>query len=126
MIYIEADKLQDGLYQIQDGQIHKYKAKGGTVRTYEMGEIRQEDFATLCICAIRYCHGRKTYMPSLVMEIVGRHLSELSDRDIKVMYDDCRFMNQSDYGDEIIDKPNWLLWEKTLRKEMERRGGDVA
>ena len=39
MIYIEANKLQDGLYQIQDGQIHKYKAKGGTVQTYEMGEI---------------------------------------------------------------------------------------
>lgn len=39
MIYIEADKLQEGLYQIQDGQIHKYKANGGTVRTYEMGEI---------------------------------------------------------------------------------------
>ena len=121
MIYIEADKLQDGLYQIQDGQIHKYKAKGGTVRTYEMGEIRQEDFATLCIGAIRYCHGRKTYMPSLVMEIVGRHLSELSDRDIKVMYDDCRFMNLSDYGDEAIDKPNWLLWEKKLKEEVRRR-----
>lgn len=39
MIYIKADAIQDGLYQIQDGQIHKYKAKGGTVRTYEMGEI---------------------------------------------------------------------------------------
>ena len=39
-------------------------------------------------------------------------------------YDDCRFMNLSDYGDEVIDKPNWLLWEKTLRKEMERRGGE--
>lgn len=121
MIIINADRLSDGLYQIQDGQIHKYKAKGGTVRTYEIGEIRQEDFATLCICAIRYCHGRKTYMPSLVMEIVGRHLSELSDRDIKVMYDDCRFMNLSDYGDEVIDKPDWLLWEKNLKEEVRRR-----
>lgn len=120
----DVDKLSDGLYQIQDGQIHKYKAKGGTVRTYEMGEISQQDFATLCICAIRYCHGRRTYMSRLVMEIVGRHLAELSDRDIKVMYDDCRFMNLSDYGDEVIDKPNWLLWEKTLRKEMERRDGE--
>lgn len=34
MIYIKADALKDGLYQIQDGYIHKYKAKGGTVRTY--------------------------------------------------------------------------------------------
>ena len=84
-------------------------------------DIPKEDFGTLCICAIRYCHGRKTYMPSLVMEIVGRHLSELSDRDIKVMYDDCRFMNLSDYGDEVIDKPKWLLWEQKLKQEMRSR-----
>lgn len=87
-------------------------------------DISREDLGTLCICAIRYCQGRRTYMPSLVMDIVGRHLSEVGDRDIKIMYDDCRFMNLSDYGDEVIDKPNWLLWEKTLRKEMERRVGD--
>ena len=87
-------------------------------------DISREEFGTMCICAIRYCHGRKTYMPSLVQEIVCKHLEELSDKDIKVMWDDCRFMNISDYGDEVIDKPNWLLWEKTLRKEMERRGGE--
>ena len=87
-------------------------------------DISREDFGTLCICAIRYCHGRRTYMSRLVMDIVGRHLSELSDRNIKVMYNDCRFMNLSDYGDEAIDKPNWLLWEKMLRKEMERRSGE--
>ena len=53
MIYIEADKLQDGLYQIQDGQIHKYKAKGGTVRTYEMGEIvRCKDCKNRARCAV--------------------------------------------------------------------------
>ena len=83
--------------------------------------ISKNDFGTLCICAIRYCHGRRTYMPRLVMDIVGQHLAELSDRDIKVMYDDCRFMNLSDYGDEVIDKPNRLLWEKKLREEVRRR-----
>ena len=86
-----------------------------------MINIDKENLGTLCICATRYCHGRKTYMPSLVMEIVGRHLPELSDRDIKVMYDDCRFMTPMDYGDEVIDKPDWLLWEKKLKKELERR-----
>ena len=39
MIIINADILQDGLYNVKDGQIFKYKAKGGTVRTYEMGEV---------------------------------------------------------------------------------------
>ena len=39
MIIINADGLQDGLYNVKDGQIFKYKANGGTVRTYEMGEV---------------------------------------------------------------------------------------
>ena len=39
MITINADRLQDGLYNIKNGKIFKYKAKGGTVRTYEMGEV---------------------------------------------------------------------------------------
>ena len=39
MITINADKLSDGLYNIKNGQIFKYRANGGTVRTYEMGEI---------------------------------------------------------------------------------------
>lgn len=88
--------------------------------------IDKENFGTLCICAIRYCHGRRTYITRLVMDIIGKHLSELSDKDVKVMYDDCRFMNLSDYGDEVIDKPNWLLWEKTLKEELKRREGGEA
>ena len=39
MITINVDKLSAGLYQVHDGQIHKYKAHGGKVRTYEIGEI---------------------------------------------------------------------------------------
>lgn len=82
--------------------------------------MEQEDFGTLCICALRYCHGRRTYMPSLVQEIVGEHLHELSDKDIKVLWDDCRFMNASDYGDEC-DKVDWLKWERKVREEWKRR-----
>ena len=39
MICIDAEQLQDGLYNIKDGKIYKYKAKGGTVRTYELRNI---------------------------------------------------------------------------------------
>lgn len=39
MLYIKANHLTDGLYNIKDGEIFKYKAKGGTVRTYEIGNI---------------------------------------------------------------------------------------
>ena len=56
MITINADKLSDGLYNIKNGQIFKYRAKGGTVRTYEMGEIVR------CKgCRHRYMDGEVTH-----------------------------------------------------------------
>ena len=39
MICIDAENLQEGLYNIKDGKIYKYKAKGGTVRAYELRDI---------------------------------------------------------------------------------------
>ena len=39
--------------------------------------LTPEDFATLAICAIRYCHGRQTYMPGLVQRIIRPHLAEI-------------------------------------------------
>ena len=86
-------------------------------------EMNQEDFGALCVCALRYCHGRQTYMPGLVREIVEEHLSEISDKDLVVMKNDCDFQRRFDmYGDEKIDKPGWLEWEKILEAEVERRG----
>ena len=81
-----------------------------------------KDFGTLCICAIRYCQGRRTYMPSYVIEIVSQHLDKISDKDIRVMLDDCEFQERMNlYGDEIIDKPLWLNWKETLEAEMYKR-----
>ena len=92
-----------------------------------MIDISREDFATLCICALRYCQGRQTYMPDLVRGIVRQHLSEFSDKDIGVMVDDCRFQANMDlYGDERIDKPGWLKWKDELLEEYERRTKDAG
>ena len=90
-------------------------------------KIDQEDFGTLCICAIRYCQGRETYMPSLVRDIIRPHLSELSDKTIHVMVEDCNFQRRYDcYGDEEIDKPGWLEWEQELLMEQKRRTDEDA
>ncbi len=87
-----------------------------------MIKINPTDFATLAICAIRYCQGRQTYMPDLVRSIVRPHLSEIADRDIKVMLDDCDYQETFKlYGDERIDKPGWLKWRQELVAEKERR-----
>lgn len=85
-------------------------------------DIEQNDFATLCICAIRYCHGRETYMPDLVRGIIRPHLAKISDNNLQVMINDCDFQRQFElYGNGLIDKPGWLKWEEELKKEKERR-----
>lgn len=84
--------------------------------------ISPKDFGTLAICAIRYCQGRQTYMPSLVQGIVRGHLKELSDKDLAVMINDCDYQEEFNlYGSETIDKPGWLKWKEDLLKERERR-----
>ena len=85
-------------------------------------DIEQERLGTLCICAIRYCHGRETYMPSLVQSIVKPLLPKLSDKAIGVMLEDCDFQESMHlYGDETIDKPGWIKWKRFLVHEKERR-----
>ena len=84
--------------------------------------ISQENFGTLCICAIRYCHGRQTYMPKLVRDIITPHLPDISDKALNVMIEDCGFQERMHlYGDPHIDKPGWIQWKKTLVKEKQRR-----
>ena len=87
--------------------------------------MNQDNFGTICICAIRYCQGRQTYMPGLVRGIVEAHLKEISDKDLAIMIDDCDFQERCKlYGDERIDKPGWLKWRELLIKEKERRERD--
>lgn len=87
-----------------------------------ISRLEKEDFGTLAICAVRYCHGRQTYMPDLVRSIVRPHLKELSDKDLNVMIEDCDFQERMNlYGDERIDKLGWLRWKADLIAERERR-----
>ena len=79
------------------------------------------DFATLCICAIRYCFGRKTYMPSLVQEIVLDNVDKISDNDLDLIIRDVEEMEEWDYGDPVIDKPNWVRFREEMKEEREKR-----
>lgn len=38
-VYIDKFEPKNGLYQIDQGKIHKFKGKGGTVRVYPIQEI---------------------------------------------------------------------------------------
>lgn len=86
-------------------------------------KVDPEDFGTLCICAVRYCFGRQTYMPEMVQHIVLLHLEELSDMDIAVLLNDRDFQRTLDlYGDPNIDRPGWLRFWENVKAEALRRG----
>lgn len=90
-----------------------------------MIKLNKEDFGTLAICAIRYCQGRQTYMPDLVRGIVREYMTEVEDRYLDVMINDCEFQEQMNlYGDEKIDKPDWLKWREELLAERKRRNDE--
>lgn len=84
--------------------------------------LSNDDFSILAICAIRYCHGRQTYMPGLVRDIIKPHLQDISDKDLNVMINDCDFQEWMNlFGDGRIDKPGWIQWRQVLIEERERR-----
>lgn len=84
-------------------------------------KLTQDEFGVLACCAIRYCQGRQTYMPDLVRSIITPHLSEISDRDLKVMLNDCESQAQwENYGSDF-DKKGWLEWKQLLIDEQNRR-----
>lgn len=95
-------------------------------------DIGQEDFGTLCICALRYCYGRQSYMPSLVQRIVAAHLKDLSDGDLKIMTDEARSeSNMRLWGDgQRYGEVDWTDFYNTLDeyingKAKKERGRDT-
>lgn len=83
---------------------------------------RDEDFGTICVCAVRYCFGRQTYMPSLVQDFVCRNFKYLNDNELQVMVDDINFAERiNQLGDERIDKPDWLKFRERINSELEKR-----
>lgn len=79
----------------------------------------EHDFGTVLICAVRYCIGRQTYMPRLVIDYVTPLLPSLDGRTLKVMASDIK--SAGNYGDEVIDKPYWIMFLRKIEHEMERR-----
>ena len=87
----------------------------------EMIDISQEDFGTLCVCALRYCHGRQTYMPSLVQQIVTAHFKDLSDRDLQVIADDRQYQANMGLWGDACDKADWDRFYRALLKCQKER-----
>lgn len=85
-------------------------------------QISSDDFSVLCVCALRYCQGRQTYMPSKIQDIVMNYIDAISDIDLKVMLDDEGMLEFTGYGDDLIDRPNWERFYYKLKEIKEERG----
>ena len=87
-------------------------------------DIDQRDFGTLCVCALRYCHGRQSYMPRLVQQIVMEHFKDLSDRDLKVIAEDERYQSDLNLWGNACDKMDWTSFYRILRKWQTERSSE--
>ena len=81
--------------------------------------LSSDDFGTVFICAIRYCIGRQTYMPSMIQRQIRPLLSQLDGGTLIVMRNDIR--TAGNWGDERIDKPGWMKFLADIEAELERR-----
>lgn len=79
-------------------------------------EISQKDFGTLCICALRYCHGRQTYMPQLVQSIVAAHFADISSSDLKIIENDKQFQTDLALFGDKNDQIEWLHFYERLER----------
>lgn len=87
-------------------------------------DTEDDEFTCLIMAAVRYCMGRRTYMPSYVTRYIKPLLSEVSckllfllERDIK---EQGKYGDDA-YGDPNIDKPIWMGLYENVVKEISNR-----
>ena len=88
-----------------------------------------EDFGTICNCAVRYACGRQTYMPSLIIDFLTPLLPQLSSRTLWCLDQDLTEKRYdpypNPYGDPTIDEPEWLNFLSLVRAERLKRGEEL-
>ena len=79
-----------------------------------------KDLETILLCAVRYAIGRKTYIPSLVIDYITPLLPYLSEDVLKLIADEIigHYTYEGALGDEKIDKPYWEQFLRKIRLEM--------
>lgn len=80
--------------------------------------LSDDDFGAVINCAIRYCLGRRTYMPDLICRYVKPLLPYLNDKTIECMERDIR--TAPSYGDDC-DVDTWNHMYLAVDAEMIKR-----
>ena len=81
------------------------------------------DFESILICALRYCLGRQTYMPSTITGAVRPMLPMLSIQALGVIAEDIRKAKEihGGLGDSRIDEPMWLAFLNDVEAELKKQ-----
>lgn len=90
----------------------------------DMVDPANDDFGAICNCAVRYCLGRRSYMPSLVCRYIISLLPELTDKTLDCFERDIaeRKRKGFDFGDSC-DYQTWDAFYKAVCNEIGRRKG---
>ena len=78
-----------------------------------------DDFELILSSAIRYSLGRQTYLPSVVIRFVRPLLPQLSELALRNIIKDIEKV--SSYGNETIDKPEWMRFLTDVQFEISKR-----
>ena len=90
-----------------------------------MVDPANDDFGAVCNCAVRYCLGRRSYMPSLICRYIIPLLPELTDETLDCFERDIaeRKKDGFNFGDSC-DYETWDTFYKAVCKEIEGRKGN--
>ena len=82
-----------------------------------------KDLEAILVCAVRYAIGRKSYMPSMVIDYITPLLPYLSEDVLKLIVNEIieHYTYEGALGDEKIDKPYWIDFLQRIEIEMEGR-----
>ena len=120
---IDEKKLIGDLIPILNKNDDMFLAGGiiGTIdRQPQVGGVEiNTDFESILVCAVRYAIGRKSYMPSMVIDYITPLLPYLSYWILGLMAAEIIDHNyEGGLGDEKIDRPYWLEFLRKIRLEM--------
>ena len=79
-----------------------------------------KDFETILLCSVRYAIGRKSYIPSLVIDYITPLLPYLSEDVLKLIVNEIieHYTYEGALGDEMIDRPYWEQFLRKIRLEI--------
>ena len=84
-------------------------------------KLNTRDFSTLAICAVRYSLGRLSYMPSLVCEIIEKHIDKIDSSSLLVLQRDVReYLITDGYTHAFSDiKDTWNNFLKFIEEKID-------